>query len=347
MSETHSRSPLVAITMGDPAGIGPENIAMILQQTNINQRHRLLLIGDETAMARAFEILGTVDSLARIKAIELKALKGPGPYFFAASSLPPAEINFGHPSAAAAATTIDFIRQAAVAAQEGLVDAICTAPINKSAVKLAGFAFPGHTEFLQHLTGARRTVMMLVGSSLRVSLVTIHCALAEVPELLDIDLITETIIMTYQALVENFDISRPRLAVAGLNPHCSDGGLFGDEEKRIIGPAVSHCQEQGLDVSGPLPPDTVYYQAHQGDYDCVVSMYHDQGLIPLKLLHFQDAVNVTLGLPIIRTSVDHGTAYDLAGTGRANPASLLEALDLAATMAQRRKQRTRQAGGGL
>lgn len=347
MSEIDPALPLVAITMGDPAGIGPEIIAMVLQQTNINQKYRLLVVGDETAMVRAFEILGSADPLIRGKTIEPEVLHGPGPYFFVASSLQQDDIRFGQPSATAAAATIDFIRQAVVAAQDGLVDAICTAPINKSVVKQAGFAFPGHTEFLQHLTGAQRTVMMLAGSSLRVSLVTIHCALAEVPELLNTDLVTETIIITYQALVDDFDISRPRLAVAGLNPHCGDGGLFGDEEKRIIGPAVSQCQKQGLEVSGPLPPDTVYYQARQGDYDGVVSMYHDQGLIPLKLLHFQDAVNVTLGLPIIRTSVDHGTAYDLAGTGRANPDSLLEALDLAARMAQRRKQRTQQAGGRL
>ncbi len=347
MSEIDPALPLVAITMGDPAGIGPEIVAMVLQRVNLTHQHRLLVIGDETAMVRGFEILGSADPLVRVKTIESKVLQGPGPYFFAASSLPLDDIKFGQPSATAAAATIDFIRRAVVAAQDGVVDAICTAPINKSVVKQAGFAFPGHTEFLQHLTQARRTVMMLAGSSLRVSLVTIHCALAQVPELLNIDLVAETITITYQALVDDFDIRQPRLAVAGLNPHCGDGGLFGDEEKRIIGPAVSRCQKQGLNASGPLPPDTVYHQAHQGNYDAVVSMYHDQGLIPLKLLHFQDAVNVTLGLPIVRTSVDHGTAYDLAGTGRASPASLLEALALAARMAQRRKRRGQQAAGRL
>lgn len=345
MDEIHSPLPLVAITMGDPAGIGPEIIAMVLQQTNVSLECRLLVVGDETAMSRGFQILGSVDPLVRVNHIESGILQGPGPYFFAASSLPEKEIRFAQPSARAAAATIDFIRQAAIAARAGVVDAICTAPINKGVLKKADFAFPGHTEFLQHLTAARRTVMMLAGSSLRVSLVTIHCALAEVPELLNIDLVIETITITYQSLLNDFDINRPRLAVAGLNPHAGDAGLFGDEEQRIIGPAVSHCRQQGMEVRGPLPPDTVYYQAYQGEYDAVVSMYHDQGLIPFKLLNFQDGVNVTLGLPIIRTSVDHGTAYDLAGTGKASPSSLMEALGLAARMAQRRNARTQQAGG--
>ncbi len=336
-------SPLVAVTMGDPAGIGPEVIAMVIRQTNISPDWRILVVGDETAMVRAFEILGNADPLVRVNGFESKNLLGAGPYFFATTKLPENEIRFAQPSAGSATATIDFIRRAAVAAWAGKVDAICTAPINKVALKQAGFPFPGHTEFLQHLTGARRAVMMLAGSSLRVSLVTVHCALAEVPKFLDIELITETISITYQSLVDDFDISRPRLAVAGLNPHAGDAGLFGGEEQRLIGPAVSYCQQQGMDVSGPLSPDTVFYRAHQGEYDAVVSMYHDQGLIPFKLVHFQDGVNLTLGLPIIRTSVDHGTAYDLAGTGKANPTSLLAALDLAAGIARRKKRSAQRA----
>ncbi len=337
MAEIHSKPPLVAITMGDPTGIGPEIIAMVLRQIDTQGGYRVVVVGDETAMARAFEILGSVDCLRRVNNMESSHLLGSGPYFLPVSRLLESEMQFGRPSAKAAAATIDFIRQAATAAKAGVVDAICTAPINKGFFKQAGLDFPGHTEFLQHLTGVDRTIMMLAGSSLRVSLVTIHSALAEVPHLLNVDRVAETINVTYRSLVEDFDIVRPRLAVAGLNPHASDGGLFGDEEERIIVPAVFHCREQGMDVCGPLSPDTVYYQAHQGEYDAVVSMYHDQGLIPFKLLHFQDGVNVTLGLPIVRTSVDHGTAYDLAGTGKANPASLVAALNLAAGMVQRKK----------
>ncbi|UCG14970.1 MAG: 4-hydroxythreonine-4-phosphate dehydrogenase PdxA [Deltaproteobacteria bacterium] len=325
--------------MGDPAGIGPEIIAMVLGENRFSQQYRVLVLGDETAMVRAMGIVGKGDPPTRIETVELESLGGSGPFFFAASSLSELEVTFGQPSDAAATATIDFIRQAVRAAQNGIVEAVCTAPVNKSVLKRAGFTFPGHTEFLQDLTQARRTAMMLSGASLRVSLVTTHCALAEVPALLDVELVAETIRITHQALADDFGIEQPRLAVAGLNPHAGEQGIFGDEEQRIIGPAVVQCQQQGITVSGPLPPDTVFFMAHRGRYDAVVSMYHDQGLIPLKLLHFQNAVNVTLGLPIIRTSVDHGTAYELAGTGKANPASLREALDLAARMAQRRRER--------
>ena len=347
MVEIDSALPLVAITMGDPAGIGPEIIAMLFQRVDIGSNYRILVVGDQSAMKRGLEIIGEADPFVHINAIEPNSLQDPGPHFLAASCLSEYDIKFGEPSAAAAHATIDFIRQAVLAAKDGLVDAVCTAPINKSVLKQASFAFPGHTEFLQDLTGARRTVMMLAGATLRVSLVTIHCALADVPKRLNIDLVAETIIITHEALAKDFDIRQPRLAVAGLNPHAGDGGLFGDEEERIIGPAVSRCRQQGLDVRGPLPPDIVYYQAHQGEFDAVVSMYHDQGLIPLKLLHFQDAINITLGLSIVRTSVDHGTAYDIAGTGRASPKSLFAALDLAATIAGRRKRSTQQAGDRL
>jgi 4-hydroxythreonine-4-phosphate dehydrogenase len=339
MSVTDRSLPILALTMGDLAGIGPEIIAMALQDSAIFQDCRIVVVGDSTAMSRACAILGCDLRLVPIRSLIPKELHGPGHYFLAVSTLSESDIAFSHPSPAAAAATVDFIRQAVEAATTGSVAALCTAPINKSALQRHGFPFPGHTEFLQNLTGSRHTVMMLVNRTLRVSLVTIHCALVEVPSLLSIDLIDETITITHQALVRDFGISQPRLAVAGLNPHAGEGGLFGDEEQRLIAPAVSRCQERGIGVKGPLSPDTVFYQAHHGDYDAVVCMYHDQGLIPFKLLHFRDGVNVTLGLPIIRTSVDHGTAYDLAGTGKASPASLLKALRLAASMAKRRENR--------
>jgi 4-hydroxythreonine-4-phosphate dehydrogenase len=325
--------------MGDPAGIGPEIIAMALRNPATDRSYRMLVVGDDTAMTRAFGLLGVADPFVRLRAIQPGSLEGPGPYLFPASSLSVDDIAYGRPAAAAASATIEFIRQAVRVALEGLVEAVCTAPINKRALAQVGFAFPGHTEFLQHLTGAERTVMMLAGPSLRVSLVTVHCALAGGSGLLSSERITEVILLTHRALVQDFGITQPRLAVAGLNPHAGEGGLFGEEEQRLIEPAVSRCRRDAVDVMGPLPPDTVFYHASRGTYDAVVSMYHDQGLIPLKLLHFRDAVNTTLGLPIIRTSVDHGTAYDLAGTGKASPASLLEALKLAATMAQRRRDR--------
>ena len=229
------------------------------------------------------------------------------------------------------------IQTAAELALSGSIDGMATCPINKEGLRSAGYPHPGHTEFLAELTGTRNPIMMLAGDRLRVTLVTIHCPLREVPGRLTTEKILETILGTDRGLRLDFGIHRPRLAVAGLNPHAGEAGLFGDEESRLIQPAVLQSREQGVDAYGPLPPDTVFVHASQGAYDAVVCMYHDQGLIPLKLLHFSDGVNVTLGLPIVRTSVDHGTAYDIAGTGQADPASLIQAVKTAAFMVANRQ----------
>jgi 4-hydroxythreonine-4-phosphate dehydrogenase len=218
-------------------------------------------------------------------------------------------------------------------ARASLIDAIVTAPISKVALRQAGYEYPGHTEMLARLTGAPHVAMMLAGDRLRVVPVTIHCPLRDVPERLSTHAILQAIHLTHDALRRYFSLDRPRIAVAALNPHAGEGGLFGDEEASIIAPALRQAHVGHIDASGPHPPDTVFYHAARGDYDAVVCMYHDQGLIPLKLLHFDDGVNLTLGLPVIRTSVDHGTAYDIAGRGLASPASLLSALRLASRMA--------------
>jgi 4-hydroxythreonine-4-phosphate dehydrogenase len=202
----------------------------------------------------------------------------------------------------------------------------------------AGYEFEGHTELLAHLTGTKDYVMMLAGDRLRVSLVTIHCALAEVPRRLSEALIVKTIGITYRSLERDFGIDKPKVAVAALNPHAGESGLFGNEDKTIVGPAVEAARDSGLRVEGPFPADTIFYHASTGQYDAVVAMYHDQGLIPLKLLHFSDAVNITLGLPIIRTSVDHGTAYDIAGKGVADPSSLIAAIKMAAKIVDARRR---------
>jgi 4-hydroxythreonine-4-phosphate dehydrogenase len=200
----------------------------------------------------------------------------------------------------------------------------------------AGHFFEGHTQLIAQLTNAKDFVMMLAGERLRVALVTIHCALSEVPTCLDDDMIYRTITITSQALQLDFGLLTPRLAVAALNPHAGESGLFGSEEDEIIRPAIERARVEGCQVEGPLPADTLFHQAAAGKFDAVVAMYHDQGLIPLKLLHFSDAVNVTLGLPIIRTSVDHGTAYDIAGTGTADASSLKAAIRMAVNMAENR-----------
>jgi 4-hydroxythreonine-4-phosphate dehydrogenase len=221
-------------------------------------------------------------------------------------------------------------------ALQGAVDAICTCPIHKANLHRHGFGFPGHTEFLRDLTTARRVVMMLAGPRLRVSLVTIHEALNRVPGLITPEGLAETIRITGESLVRDFGLPAPRIAVAALNPHAGEDGRFGTEERDVIEPTVKGLSGAGWSVHGPFSADTLFFRAFQGEFDAVVAMYHDQGLIPVKLAHFHEAVNVTLGLPIIRTSVDHGTAYDIAGTGTAHAGSLEAAVELAARMARHR-----------
>ena len=213
----------------------------------------------------------------------------------------------------------------------------CFLPVrmSKAAINAAGYHFPGHTELLAERCGVKKVVMMLAGERLKVCLVTTHLAYRDVPAVLNQTEIVETITITATALRDQFGIKQPRLAVLALNPHASEDGLFGDEEERIIAPAIATAQQAEFVVSGPHSADTLFYFAAQGAYDAVICMYHDQGLIPLKLLHFDDGVNVTLGLPIIRTSVDHGTAYDLAGSGKANTASLVSALKMANQMVEK------------
>jgi len=231
---------------------------------------------------------------------------------------------------------VKYIEEAVTRVFDGTIDAITTAPISKKALSEAGYSYPGHTELLAELTGSKEYVMMLAGERLKVALVTIHCSLRDVFHLLTAEKIVTTIRITHDALVKFFGEAHPKIAVAALNPHAGEEGLFGNEEKEIIKPAIMQAQQLGFTIEGPLPPDTLFYHAAQGKYSAVISMYHDQGLIPLKLLHFEDAVNITLGLPLIRTSVDHGTAYNIAGTGKANPLSLVNALKLAAGMVMHR-----------
>lgn len=233
---------------------------------------------------------------------------------------------------------VNYIREAVRLALKEEIDAIATAPISKKAISDAGYHYPGHTELLAELTRTSDYAMMLMGEKLKVVPVTIHCGFKNVPFLLSSETIFRTIKVSAQALKVYFNLDNPRIAVAALNPHAGEGGIFGREEEEVILPAIRQAQDLGIAVFGPLPSDTLFFYAAQGAYDVVVCMYHDQALIPLKLLHFEDAINITLGLPIIRTSVDHGTAYDIAGTGRAKPDSLFNAVKWAAYMAVRKRQ---------
>lgn len=241
---------------------------------------------------------------------------------------------FGRPQSSSGRAMADYIEWACSRCVAGDVAGMVTAPINKELLRAAGVAFPGHTELLADRCEVDEVVMMLAGETLRVCLVTTHCALRDVPQRLNAERILTTIRIVASSLQRQFGIEKPRLAVLALNPHAGEGGLFGDEESRHIAPAIAAARAEGVLASGPHSADTLFWFAAQGEYDAVICMYHDQGLIPLKLLHFDDGVNVTLGLPIVRTSVDHGTAYDLAGTGQASPASLIAAVRMAAAMAR-------------
>ncbi len=331
----------IVITMGDPTGVGPEIImkAWLEGQLSTGQRP-MIVAGDGAVLQRAASIFGaevTVEALEdgvsealashRLvcgeRSLLLKNL----------SQLPAANLVYGAPDLACGQAMIRYIEWACDRCLSGEVAAMVTAPVNKQALRAAGCEAPGHTELLAARCGVEKVVMMLAGCRLRVCLVTTHLPYSAVPAALSPEEILATVQISDAALRRYFALESPRLAVLALNPHAGEGGQFGDEEQRLITPAIEAARQQGIDASGPHSADALFHFAVQGAYDAVICMYHDQGLIPLKLLHFDDGVNVTLGLPIIRTSVDHGTAYDLAGSGRASEKSLLAAVALADQMA--------------
>lgn len=319
----------LALTMGDPAGIGGE-IAFGAWQ------HRAELppffIIDDPARLRALE-LGPIEPVEKP---EEAAAVFPHALPVLPLSLPQPSYP-GQPEPANAAATITSIEQAVALACEGHASGVVTNPISKKLLKEgAAFAFPGHTEYLAHLGDVERTVMMLAAPGLRVVPVTTHIPLAEVPGALTGRLISETARIVHHALIHDFGIVAPRIAISGLNPHAGEGGTMGREEIKIIEPVLTELREDGMDIAGPLPADTMFHPAARARYDAALTMYHDQGLVALKTLDFARGVNVTLGLPFIRTSPDHGTAYDIAGTGKADPTSLIEALKLASEMAAAR-----------
>lgn len=334
------RRPLIGITLGDPSGIGPEIIVMALADRAVHEVCRPVVLGDVGVLSAAISHLA--EKMACLPTLHVireatEARGGTGVIdLLAVSQLGAGEIGAGRPTAAGGRAMVDYVLRAVQLARRGEIAAMVTCPISKTLMQEAGYAFEGHTQLIAHLTDTKDVVMMLVGERLRVSLATIHCGIRDVPHLLTEEGVLKTIRITEAALRQDFGLPYPRLAVAALNPHAGEGGLFGNEEITIIAPAVQQVRKEGLRVEGPFPADTLFIKAVAGAYDAVVAMYHDQGLIPLKLIHFRDAVNVTLGLPIIRTSVDHGTAYDIAGTGKADPSSLKAAIRTAAAMASRR-----------
>lgn len=329
----------IAITMGDPAGIGPEIIvkaAVAMRERIESGRLALQVVGSAQALARAQSQLDLPAASRLLTAVDVGPVEAP--------------VITGQVSAAGGEWAYRAVERAVGLTQDGLIDAIVTAPLSKEALHLAGHHFEGHTELLAHLTGQRDAVMMLAHEAMRVSHVTTHCPLSDVPRRVTPQRLQRVFEVTVDAL-RALGVSKPRIAVAGLNPHAGEGGILGTEDDEIIRPAIERfAAETGTDMSGPVPGDTVFIKLRAGQYDAVVAMFHDQGHIPVKLLGFNvdpvtgkwqaiSGVNITLGLPILRTSVDHGTAFDIAGQGIANADSLVDAVDYALKLIEGRAAR--------
>lgn len=345
MKSTENQSPapgwLVLVTMGDPAGIGPEIIALAVRERPELLGH-LVVAGDVETMRRATRIAAqrvkppTPMPIAELTQLSHWRQTPPGCLAVVQACRAPVGVACGQVSAVAGRAAADCIRFAAEAALRNEVMALVTAPVHKEALAAAGVQHSGHTEMLQSIAAGHQGIspdrlpvrMMLSCPGLRTVLVSIHVSLRDALAAVSFEQVTETIRLTHSHF-QRCGFARPRIAVAGLNPHAGEGGMFGREEIEVIGPAVAQARAAGIDATGPHAPDTVFMRARQGDFDVVIAMYHDQGLIPVKLLGLDDGVNTTIGLPFVRTSPDHGTAMDLAGTGTASPLSLLAAIDAA------------------
>jgi 4-hydroxythreonine-4-phosphate dehydrogenase len=320
--------PRIAVTTGDPAGIGPEVCLQLLTNPTIAEICQPIVFSDRVVLEKAAEECGLPLNAKVVSRLE----EAEGPSILDFGEIAAGDYETGSINASTGRAGYRYVTEAIDAALAGKVDAVTTGPLNKEALHLAGVPFPGHTEILASRTRSDRACMLQYSEEIRCVFVTTHIGYAEVPALLTEKRILDVVELAVEAM-ERIRGRKPRLLCCGLNPHAGENGLFGDgEEEKIIAPALEKARSQGIDITGPLPPDTAFLPARRKEYDCVVCMYHDQGHIPLKALAFDEAVNTTLGLPIIRTSVDHGTALDIAGQGIANPNSLFEALKLAAQL---------------
>jgi 4-hydroxythreonine-4-phosphate dehydrogenase len=334
------RLPRVGITMGDPAGIGPEVVLKAVAEEEVRRICFPVIIGDAQLLAHTARTLDLQCGYDIVRFDEQLPSEIREPVIFHLDNVS-GHVEPGIESGTAGKAAAGYIEAAVRLCAAGSVDAIATAPINKRALFLGGYSFPGHTEFLAQLTGTEEYAMAFVASNLRVVLISTHVPLAEAIRLVERDRIVRVARLTDREL-RRWGIEKPRIAVAALNPHGAEGGLFGVEEASEIAPAVEECQRgDGLDVSGPFSADTVFLRASRGEFDAVVACYHDQAMIPVKCLSFGEAVNVTLGLPFIRTSVDHGTAFDIAGKGLAEHSSMMAAITLAAELSARADESSR------
>lgn len=322
--------------MGDPAGIGPEIIAKALAGRAVSRLCRPVVIGARAVMEETVRRLRLPLKITPIDDLQNLAPKANQIMIFEPLEKPLGRFEIGFAAPETGSASVAFIKKGVDFARTGQIAGIVTAPINKEAMNMAGFHYPGHTELLADLTHSAEVGMMIVGGPLKIMFTTTHVAIKDLSSLLTTDRIAKAIKIAHRGLKDYFGIAAPKIGVAALNPHAGEHGLFGNEEDTRILPAVRQARAAGIDASDPMPADTLFGKAARGAYDGIVAMYHDQGLIPLKLVAFGTCVNVTVGLPIIRTSVDHGTAYDIAGKGVADPGSLVEAVKLAANLASNR-----------
>ncbi len=322
--------------MGDPAGIGPEIIVKALSLTEVNRICRPVAIGDSSVLKNAMKVAKSSPLIINeVKKVDAGNYAPGVLNVMNLDNVQASKLKVGKISTEAGRASIEYVEKAIDLAMDEKVDGIVTGPINKEAIQKAGFRFSGHTELLVKRTKAANHAMMFLSDSIRVVLVTEHLPLSQVSKELDKKRIVNVIKLADKELTKLLD-KTPKIGVAGLNPHAGENGIFGPEEEKIIRPAVEEAKKAGINVKGPISADAIFYLANVGMFDCVVAMYHDQGLIPLKLLSFNRSVNITIGLPIIRTSVDHGTGFDIAGKGWANPGSLIQAIKAATLMATKK-----------
>ena len=320
-------APLIAVTMGDPAGIGPEIVAKTFADPGFREESRAVVVGDPAILERAIRLLELPLRVNAISEPEEAAFEPDAVDVIAVGEVPE-DLPFGELDARAGEAAFRYVERATGLAGAGRVGAIATAPLNKEAMHLAGHRYPGHTEILADLTGTKAYAMMLVTDELKVIHVSTHVSLKEAIERVKPERELAVIRLAHDSM-RKLGVEKPKVAVAGLNPHAGENGLFGTEDLERIAPAVKRAREERIEASGPWPPDTVLMRARRGEFDVVVVQYHDQGHIPVKLMGFDTGVNVTVGLPFFRTSVDHGTAFDIAGSGKADHASMQAAIDLA------------------
>jgi len=331
--------PRIGITLGDPAGIGPEIALKAVASPAVWEVCTPVLVGSVSICEATAAQLNLGISIRPVKSVgQVDNLFHSANIICPAASADAPRPPVGEVSALAGRLAFEAIDETIRRIQGGELDAICTAPISKAALNLAGYHYPGHTELLAEKAGVALVAMLLVGGGVRVVPATIHCPLASVPARLTKEGIGALLDLIHRSMAEDFAVAPPRIAVCGLNPHAGEGGLLGAEEGQIIVPAIAEARQRGIEVAGPVPADVVYHQMLQGRWDCVLAMYHDQAMIPVKTLAFDSGVNVTLGLPFVRTSPDHGTAFDIAGRGVARPDSMIAAIRLASELTLNRRR---------